>query len=102
MASLQTKTLVLWVAGLVVLGCVVAATVIATQGPEALKRTARLVILPGVIADMVLSGNVHSGFADSVLDNLVGIGGAWVSWMLPVWLVIWIFTRKRASHDSRA
>jgi hypothetical protein len=82
------RSYVSWKTALVVFCIVTISTILPRQKPL-LSEIAQIVIFPGWVADIILSGNVHCGFANPLLDYSVGIAAAWAFWMALTVLITW-------------
>jgi hypothetical protein len=69
MFAVQPPKKVLVIGGMIVFILVTVALIILDCGPDNFQGTAMMSLLPGVLLDSIISGNIHSGFGNSFLDD---------------------------------
>ena len=67
---------------------------------EGLSDRLRLVLIPGALADVFLSANVHQGFGGA-FGTVVTVAGSAIVWTVPLWLIIHFVCLPFAKKDDK-
>jgi len=67
---------------------------------EGMSDRLRLVLMPGALADVFLSGNVHQGFGGA-FGAVVTVAGSALVWTVPLWLIIHLVCLPFATKDDK-